>query len=99
MEDRAIAIGDLHKNFVKIGLAVTEMRADRQTDTQTDRQTDRNAPLPHRGGVKMANYDWSIIMFCASAYCIKFHGRRLCIDVHTGYIVVVLECSVDQLSV
>ena len=41
-EDRATVTGDLHKNFVKIGIAVSEIcsRTDRQTETQTNRQTD-----------------------------------------------------------
>ena len=39
------------KKIVKIGEAVPEMLADRQTD----RQANCNTPLPYRGGVKTAN--------------------------------------------
>ena len=38
-----MATGDLHKNFVPVGLAVPEicLRRERQTDRQTDKQTER----------------------------------------------------------
>ena len=44
-EDWSTATGDLYKNFVKIGPAVSEICS------QTDRQTDHNTSLLYRGGV------------------------------------------------
>jgi len=46
-EDRVTATGDLHKKFVKIGPAVTEICS--RTERHTDRQIDRNTPLPYGG--------------------------------------------------
>jgi len=37
-----MATGDLHTNLAKIGPAVPEILADRQTDTHTDAHTDRH---------------------------------------------------------
>ena len=41
----------MHKNLVKIGHAVPDMLAVRQTDAQTDKRVHHNTPLAHLSGV------------------------------------------------
>ena len=50
-EDRATAIGNMHKNMVKIGRVVPNIgsRTDKHKDRQTDRHTYYNTPLLYRG--------------------------------------------------
>ena len=45
-DDRATAMGNVHKNMVNISRVWLRMLANRQTDTQTDRRAHHNTSLP-----------------------------------------------------
>ena len=57
------AIGNMHKNLVKIGRIVLEIcsRTDKYADTQTDRHAHRNTAPPTNDGGVIINIDKSVI--------------------------------------
>ena len=76
-EDRATAIGNMHKNVVKIGRVVPEISS--RTDKHTDRQTGSSqySALPYRGRSNNVLRPFFYTCHCGHALSVVMHVKVL----------------------